>query len=204
MQYLNRWYEVFEPMQVSGSPSGLSLPGEAAVLIPVTAESDPQLILTRRAMHLASHPGQVSFPGGMWEQADVGLHDTAVRETEEEIGVPASAVKLVAGLNRRVSRNGVGVTPFAGLVDAAITPVASPDEIDAIFHVPLSYFFEQAPQRIDRIERNGVRYHMPAWFWQEHEIWGLTALILAEFCGRVCSHPQGPGEWAMKTLEERL
>lgn len=204
MQFLNCWYEVFELPASHGSIQQQSLLGEAAVLVPVTAEADPCLILTRRAKHLASHPGQVSFPGGMWESVDQGLHQTALRETQEEIGLPPQGVTLVGELSRRVSRYGVGVTPYAALVDPALTLVPSADEIELIFQVPLRFFLQQKPHRIDRVERNGVRYHMPAWFWHEHEIWGLTALILAEFCSRVCSHPQAVGEWSLSTLEEQL
>lgn len=190
MEFVSRWHELFADSFGSVefdqiSRPGEQLPQEAAVLIPLTDSHDPSLILTRRARHLSTHAGQVSLPGGMWEPGDDGLHQTALRETEEEIGIASTHVDLLGYCSRRISRHGIGVTPFVGRVDSAIRPVEDSDEIDCVFQVPLRFFFEREPDRYDLVERQGVRYRMPAWYWQEHEIWGLTALILEDFFSRI-------------------
>ena len=179
------WQAAFIGRELSdgGIPAGGSR--NAGVLVAITSGAEPQVILTRRALHLSTHAGQVSFPGGMWEPADPSLRHTALREAHEEIGLPPHEVGLVARLTARESRFGVRVVPFVGEVPAAISLQASPDEIDQIIPVPLSFFLHEQPARVDLIERAGVRRRMPAWYWQDHEIWGLTALIMQELVDQV-------------------
>lgn len=153
----------------------------AAVLIPVTDnETVPELILTRRAEHLATHAGQISFPGGMWEPEDENLSYTALRESWEEIGLQPSKVELVAKFPARESRFGVQVTPFLGVIPSGTELVPCEDETDQILSVPLSFFMEQEPTRIDYKERGGRSLKMPSWNFQDQEIWGLTAMIIDE------------------------
>ena len=153
----------------------------AAVLIPVTDSlSAPRLILTRRAKHLSTHAGQISFPGGMSEPEDEDLCATALRESHEEIGLKPRDVRLVTRFKSRPSRFGVQVTPFLGIIPDGARLIACADETDEILPVPLEFFIEQQPQRVDYRETNGVRYRLPSWRYQEEEIWGLTAMIIEE------------------------
>lgn len=153
----------------------------AAVLIPVTDSlSAPRLILTRRAKHLSTHAGQISFPGGMSEPEDEDLSATALRESHEEIGLKPRDVRLVTRFQTRPSRFGVQVTPFLGIIPDGVRLIACADETDEILPVPLEFFLEQPPQRVDYRETNGVRYRLPSWHYQEEEIWGLTAMIIED------------------------
>ncbi len=93
---------------------------DAAVLIAVTAEREPQIILTVRAAHMRSHPGEVAFPGGRRDAADRGLVDTALRESHEEIGLDPRCVEILAAGRQRTSRFGVRVYPFVGVVPADV------------------------------------------------------------------------------------
>ncbi len=153
----------------------------AAVLIPVTDHIEqPELVLTRRAMHLSSHPGQISFPGGMWEPEDNDLTQTALRESHEEIGLRPGDVKLLNRFHPKASRFGVEVTPFLGIIPRSAKLVACSDETDEIIPVPLKFFLDQEPERFDYRETNGVHYRLPSWRYQGQEIWGLTAMIIEE------------------------
>lgn len=153
----------------------------AAVLIPVTDSlSAPKLILTRRAKHLSTHAGQISFPGGMWEAEDVSLSQTALRESHEEIGLRPKDVEMIFSFPARPSRFGVQVTPFLGVIPKKAKLSAASDETDEILPIPLSFFVDEKPERIDYRETNGVTYRLPSWRYESEEVWGLTAMIIEE------------------------
>lgn len=148
---------------------------EAAVLMAVTDEEQPQLILTRRARHLSSHQGEVAFPGGKRDPGDASLIITALREAEEEIALRAEHVQVVATLDQVVSRFGYLVTPVLAVVPPQMRLMANPHELDAIFTVPLS-LFQQPPTRY--FERGSIR--VPSYDYEQFHIWGLTAMMIAE------------------------
>lgn len=153
----------------------------AAVLIPVTNSlSAPRLILTRRAKHLSTHAGQISFPGGMWEVEDESLSATALRESHEEIGLKPKDVEMVARFPAKASRFGVQVTPFLGVIPDGVRLTACTDETDEILPVPLNFFIEQPPERVDYRESKGESYRLPSWRYRGEEIWGLTAMIIED------------------------
>ncbi|MCA0894371.1 NUDIX hydrolase [Microbulbifer agarilyticus] len=172
-------------------PSGSNLHGHAAVLLALTDEKDPQVILTLRSQHLSSHSGEVSLPGGRWDDTDPSLEYTALRETHEEIGLPADRVRILGPLWTRTTRWQVEVTPWLGIVpaDASLTP--NPGELDAIFRVPLSWFFDDPRIRTDRITIDKRRIYLPAYNYEGYEIWGFTAGVLTEFLVRVLDAPIG-------------
>lgn len=148
---------------------------EAAVLMAVTDEPQPQLILTRRARHLSSHQGEVAFPGGKRDPDDASLIMTALREAEEEIALPGHQVQVVASLDQVVSRFGYLVTPVLAVVPPQLPLTPNRAELDAIFTVPLSVF-QQPPSRY--FERGSIR--VPSYDFQQFHIWGLTAMMIAE------------------------
>ncbi|WP_226665622.1 NUDIX hydrolase [Microbulbifer aggregans] len=172
-------------------PRGPDLHGHAAVLLALTDEPDPQVILTLRSQQLSSHSGEVSLPGGRWDETDPSLKYTALRETHEEIGLPAEDVRILGPLWTRSTRWQVEVTPWLGVVsaDAKLTP--NPGELDAIFRVPLSYFFGDPRIRTDRITIDQRRIYLPAYVYEGYEIWGFTAGVLTEFLVRVLDAPIG-------------
>lgn len=172
-------------------PAGPDLHGHAAVLLALTDEPDPQVILTLRSQQLSSHSGEVSLPGGRWDETDPSLEFTALRETHEEIGLPADEVRILGPLWTRSTRWQVQVTPWLGVVpaDAHLTP--NPGELDAIFHVPLSFFLDDPRIRTDRITIDQRRIYLPAYEYEGFEIWGFTAGVLTEFLVRVLNAPIG-------------
>ena len=153
----------------------------AAVLIPlVLREEGPQLLLTQRTAHLTDHPGQISFPGGRAETYDSSPLDTALRETEEEIGLPRRHVDVIGTLPDYFTVTGYQVTPVVGLVLPPFALAPDPNEVAEVFEVPLAFLMNgMHHQRMsfELPEGAGRRsfYAMP---WQRYFIWGATAGML--------------------------
>ena len=157
---------------------------KAAVLIALTDEENPEVIYTLRSNKVSSHQGEVSFPGGMQEESDTSLIITALRESEEEIGLPQNCVKILGSLDTMVSRFNVSVTPFVGVIPGDVELNTSSEEIEACFRVPLSFLLKDKRYRNDEVNRNGETFYMPAYKYSSYEIWGLTAMITVNFLNR--------------------
>lgn len=154
----------------------------AAVLIPLLERgAEPHLLLTERAGALSSHGGEVAFPGGKEDDSDESLAWTALRENEEELGIQPAAVEILGELDPFVSKYGLMVTPFVGIVDTRALIKPNPDEIASVFEVPMTYFEQTSPVRIDEVSRHGEDYTIRVFEYDGYEIWGLTALIVEEF-----------------------
>ena len=158
---------------------------EAAVLLAFTREADPQLVLTKRSMRLSSHKGEVALPGGKIDPTDRDVIETALREAEEEVFLPRERVEVLGHLDPMVSRFGVKVTPVVGLIEPEQALSPNYDELDSIFKVPLSFFVADKRLRTDRGTVSGFEVAVPAWQWQQYEIWGVTAVIMVNFMNRV-------------------
>ena len=154
---------------------------QAAVMIPVTNSSEPSIVLTVRHQRLNSHGGEVAWPGGKKDADDPDLKFTALRESEEEIGLKPTDVEIVCQMRPFISKYGLFVTPYVGLIDPSLQMVANPDEIDNIFEVPLSYLERDPRTDTNIIERHGEKHVIPEYKFKGHRIWGLTAMILREF-----------------------
>ena len=149
---------------------------QAGVLVAITDEADPHLVLTRRAQHLNSHSGEVAFAGGKQDATDPDIIFTALREAHEEINLFPQQVKVIGPLDQVVSRFGYVVTPIVGLIPADAEFIANPDELDAIFKVPLRFFLETQPH--DYFERGNIS--IPSFHYDGFRIWGLTAMMITE------------------------
>ena len=154
---------------------------KAAVLIAVTESKDPELIYTLRSNKVGSHGGEVSFPGGMYEEQDDNLENTALRESEEETGLDRNKVSILGPIDTVVSRFNISVTPYVGIVPHDIELNDSSDEIEACFRVPLSFLLRDKRHRNDEINRNGDIFFMPAYEYNSYIIWGLTAMMTVDF-----------------------
>tara|TARA_B100000579_G_scaffold86539_1_gene67732 strand:- start:1758 stop:2333 length:576 start_codon:yes stop_codon:yes gene_type:complete len=164
----------------NGSPPIEDLP-KAAVLLAVTAEEEPQLIYTLRSNKVSSHKGEVAFPGGREEQDDSTLADTALREAEEEIGLDRNLVEVLGSLDTTVSRYGISVTPYVGIIPPNPNLDESSSEIESFFRVPISYLANDIRHRNDKVTEGGETFYMPAYKYNEYIIWGLTAMITVNF-----------------------
>lgn len=160
--------------------------GKAAVLIALIDQgSDTEIIYTRRADHLNSHAGQVSFPGGMWEPEDDDLAATALRESEEEIGLHRALPQVLGAAPVRPSKNGVEVLPVMAILNEVPSLQANADEIADIFRVPIRWFYENAPTYVDVLARQKKSFRVPAWDYLGFDIWGLTAVFTYELLWRM-------------------
>ena len=158
---------------------------DAAVLMAMTREDIPRLILTQRAAHLKSHAGEVAFPGGKRDKTDSSLIYTALREAQEEIDLNPQDVEVVGELGIFTSRVGIKVKPIIGLLEDIPHLTPSPDEIDSIFTVPLDVFLEQKPNYQHKIKYMGLSIPVPSFNYQGYVIWGLTGFMIVELMRRV-------------------
>lgn len=159
-----------------GPPQGLR---EAAVLVPLVERAEGVTVLfTLRTSTLTAHAGQISFPGGRREPEDRSPEDTALRETEEEIGLSRDRIEVVGQLDTYVTRTGFRVTPVVGLVRPPFALDPDPTEVDEVFEVPLTFILDPAnPQRHSRTFMGAERYFY-AFPYQQRYIWGATAGML--------------------------
>jgi len=160
----------------TGLPEALR---EAAVLVPLVDRPEGlTVIFTQRTAHLSAHAGQISFPGGRQEPADAAPEDTALRETEEEIGLPRGRIEILGRLDTYVTRTGFRVTPVVGLVRPPFELDPDPTEVEEVFEVPLSFILDPAnPQRHSR-PLLGKERHFYAFPYGHRYIWGATAGML--------------------------
>ena len=139
-----------------------------------------QILFTKRSSKLSTHSGEVSFPGGMWEEKDSSLFDTAMRESNEEIGLKKNNVMDLGRMNYLLSRHKVEVNPFVGYLENNQELIGN-FEIDEIFDVPVSFLLNNNNILYKEFKRNDLRISMPSWVYNGNQIWGLTALITADF-----------------------
>jgi len=152
----------------------------AAVLLPIVEDDQaPRLILTRRTDDLPTHAGQVAFPGGLMEPGEVDPAGTALREAEEEIGLPAAAVDLLGCLDDFPTRTDeVAVTPVVGLLRSVPPLRARAAEVARIFDIPIADL-AQAARWTWREEKRGERRLTIYYFEHQGEtLWGLSARIV--------------------------
>lgn len=162
-------------------PPGRSL-RPAAVLVAIAGE---RLILTKRASHLKHHPGQIAFPGGKVEDSDGSPEAAALREAQEEIGLPPDAVEIWGRLPAHETVTGFAITPILGLVRGAFTPVPEAGEVEEVFTVPLTHILNPDRFVIERRRWRGEwrRYYTVPF--GPYYIWGATARILRGLADRV-------------------
>ncbi|WP_430462779.1 CoA pyrophosphatase [Thalassolituus sp. LLYu03] len=148
---------------------------EAGVLVAITEEAQPRLLLTRRSDNLSSHKGEVAFPGGKRDPEDGSIVVTALREAQEEVALAPESVRVLGELDQVVSRFGYLVTPVLAVIPADVRFVANPSELDAVFTVPLELFRNEPSSYF---QRGSVR--IPSYDYEGFHIWGLTAMMIAE------------------------
>ena len=151
----------------------------AAVLIPLLLQPNGlSVLLTQRTTHLRDHGGQISFPGGRMDPEDAGPNETALRESEEEIGLERERVEIIGQLPEYLTVSGYSVTPIIGLVKPQAEYALDEFEVADIFEVPLSFLMDPANHqvRVWQSEQGSRRfYSMP---YEGRFIWGATAGML--------------------------
>ena len=152
-------------------------PAQAAVLIAITDESDPKVLLTRRSLYLNNHAGEVSFPGGKRDPQDTSNIVVALREAYEETALNPFDVQLIGDLPMQKARNGMLVKPVVGVIPAEVNLIAQPSEIDRIFFASLSSLM-QAPPIPYEVRYAHQSLYFPSMRVENEIVWGLTARML--------------------------
>ncbi len=153
----------------------------AAVLIPlIETKGTLEVLFTTRTEHLHDHAGQVSFPGGRVQARDPDPVYTALRESEEEIGLNPARVQVMGFLKECHTGTGFRVTPVVGYLDRQ--PELSLDhfEVAEVFQVPLGYFLEPANYRRQTVRLQGRQRSFHVFKYESHTIWGATAGMLVD------------------------
>jgi len=166
-----------------GQFTSLEFPGghtykPAAVLIPLVQRDALMLLLTQRPMHLKHHPGQISFPGGRVEAFDADSVATALRETQEEIGLDAKHIEVIGALPPYHTVTSYAVTPVVALVQPPFTLTLDANEVADAFEVPLDFILDPANHEKRSRAWFGRERHFYAMPYQDRFIWGATAAML--------------------------
>jgi 8-oxo-dGTP pyrophosphatase MutT (NUDIX family) len=156
---------------------------QAAVLLPLyQSETGPHLILTKRTEEVPTHKGQIGFPGGGFEEGDADLLTTAIRETQEEIGLDPGDIEILGSLDDTVTVTSRHVVrPFVGFVPHPYPYRLDPFEIERLIHLPILPLLAGAPFREETWERDGQPVIVYFYEYEGDTIWGLTARILKQF-----------------------
>jgi 8-oxo-dGTP pyrophosphatase MutT (NUDIX family) len=151
----------------------------AAVLVPLVMRPDGlTVLLSQRTQHLAAHAGQISFPGGKQETSDVDSIDAALRETEEEVGLPRDHVEVIGRLDTYITSTGFEVTPVVGLVRVPYPAKPDPVEVAEVFEVPLAFILDPANHQRHSREFKGRQRTFYVLPYEQRYIWGATAGML--------------------------
>jgi 8-oxo-dGTP pyrophosphatase MutT (NUDIX family) len=159
-------------------------PKKAGVLIPLFPyEDEAGIIFMKRPEYEGVHSGQISFPGGRVEPTDLTLTDTALRETEEELGIEQSMLFTIGELtNLYIPPSNFLVTPIVGYLVARPDYTPDPAEVDRVIEIKLSDLLDEGNRQTTELRvRNGTRFNVPGYVVDGHTIWGATAMILSEF-----------------------
>ncbi len=176
----------------------LAVPGlrRAAVLLALLSHGgEVRVLLTRRTEQVEHHKGQISLPGGEADPSDAGPVETALRETEEELGIPRTAVQVLGILDDVLTVvSGFVITPVVGIIPQPADLRVNAAEIAEVLAVPLAVFTDPQALRVERRVRDGQWVDVLFYRYGPHEIWGATARILKSFVDAVFGDdPPVPG-----------
>jgi 8-oxo-dGTP pyrophosphatase MutT (NUDIX family) len=161
----------------------------AAVLIAVTNEADPQLLLTRRNANMSRHPGQIAFPGGRVDPEDASEIIAALREAEEEVALGRHQVEVLGTLDRYETGTGFSILPVVGVVPPGLVFAGHEREVAEVFHVPFAHVIDPSNHELRTGEWQGRRRNFFVIRHGEREIWGATAGMIVNLSKRL----HGPG-----------
>ena len=152
---------------------------KSAVLVALTPDSRPRVLLGRRALHLSMHPGEVAFPGGKREADDPTPWATARREAQEEVGLEPAVIQPLGELPPLVTRTGFEVYPCVAVIPAGLNFSVDPGEFASLFDLPLVNFADASVFSVEHMSDGHCPRMVPRFQLPEYNIWGVTAAILA-------------------------
>ncbi len=167
--------------------AGVKATKPAAVLVPIVDRSEPTVLLTLRTAELASHAGQVAFPGGKIDPADESPVAAALREATEEIGLAPTLIEPIGYLDLYLTFSGFRILPTVARVKPDFTLTLNPREVTETFEVPLDFLMTPINHQRKMRDWNGIQREYYAMPFENRYIWGITAGILRNLYERVCS-----------------
>jgi 8-oxo-dGTP pyrophosphatase MutT (NUDIX family) len=178
------------PELLAGDPRDPLLDGggedtPAAVLVPVVDRPEPTVILTVRTETVRKHAGQVAFPGGRIDPDDDGPVAAALREAEEEIGLPRGQVEVIGAADPYRTITGFTVTPVIGVVPPDLPLTPHPGEVAAIFETPLRHLLDPSNQIVRTMDWRGAERRYYEIEWEGRRIWGATAAMIVNLSRRL-------------------
>jgi len=165
--------------------AGVSATKPAAVLIPVVDRREPTVLLTIRTRELASHAGQVAFPGGKIDPADQSPVAAALREAKEEIGLAPSLIEPLGYLDLYLTFSGFRILPTVARVQPDFALTLNPREVTETFEVPLVFLMTPANHQLRSRDWKGINREYYAMPFGDRYIWGITAGIVRNLYDRV-------------------
>lgn len=161
---------------------------QAGVLLPLIWNKNNHnwdLLLTQRAMHLKHHAGEISFPGGRFEECDINLQQTAKRETQEEVGIDINHIEIIGKLPKQNTISQYQVTPFVGVVDPDYNITIDTNEVKEAFIVPLSFVININNHKTVTQRVNKQSFSFTVIQYKHYKIWGATARMIVNFGRRL-------------------
>lgn len=158
----------------------------AVLMLLMNKDMHPSVLLTVRTNNVSTHKGEVSFPGGGYDDVDKNMLDTALRETEEEVGIQSTNIEILGQYDHYISIFGFHVSCYVGWIKYPFEYTINQDEISKIIIAPLRLFAEKKYDHYDIYEYQGTPYKIYHYFYDNDEIWGLTARILTDFGSDIC------------------
>ena len=155
----------------------------AAILFPLIEKNKKvNVILTTRSKDVASHPGQVCFPGGKLDKNDKNIVDCAKREAFEEVGIKNSQIKILGQIDQCITGTNYKVTPIIALINSNYIPSIQESEVADLFEVPFEFFLDKNNLKRKNAEYKGKHYSYYQYDWKNKKIWGSTARMIVNFC----------------------
>ncbi len=189
------WHAGDDQWAARGAARGLDQhPRDAAVLVAIIAHARPALLLTRRTDRLRTHSGQVAFPGGTVDPADAGAAAAALREAQEEVGLPPAEVDLIGATHAYMTVTRYRVVPVIGVIAPGLPLAPNPGEVDRIFEVPIDIAFDPAQHIRKAVAWEGGMRHYHEIHHDGERIWGATAAMIRNL-GVQLGLADAPDQW---------
>ena len=152
------------------------------LLFPGRENAQPTFVVTLRPTYEGIHSGQISLPGGRFELTDENLMQTALRETDEEIGMDPAEVTIIGQLTELyIPPSNYLVQPFVGFTSGSPVFNPQPKEVEQIIEIPVRQLLDEKNVREKEISVAGIQFSAPSFVIDRTTIWGATAMILNEF-----------------------
>lgn len=183
LQMLYHRLTTYQGQDCFAHPLGRSSNGDnigACVLVLMTNEACPRLLLTKRSRHLSAHKSEIAFVGGHRDDTDTSTAHTALREAFEEVGLPETYVNVIGYLPIQTAKSGKAVRPVVAVIDGKIADelVGAECEVERLFWVALDYFVKTPPKTVC-FDYDGRHLQTVAWQTCGENIWGLTGRMIA-------------------------